>query len=238
MKKLFLLLIAFLSITTFAQQKQIVDANAQKRNLTASFTSISVSNGVDLYLTKGAEEEIAVSASEEKYLANFKTEVVDGTLKIYYASDDMNWVSTNKRKLKAYVSFEVLEKLDGSSGADINFTEKLIAERLTVKIVSGATLSGTVQLQNFTAEQNSGSSIKLTGEATNLTIDVSSGALFKGYDLTTQVCNAKATSGGGIQVGVNKELNAKANSGGGIKYKGTAVVKELDVDSGGSVKKS
>jgi hypothetical protein len=33
-------------------------------------------------------------------------------------------------------------------------------------------------------------------------------------------------------------LNAKANSGGGIRYKGNAVIKDLNVNSGGVVKKA
>ena len=62
MKKLFLSLITFIAVAAFAQDKTVVaDANAQKRTLNASFTGISVSDGVDLYLTQGNEESVAVS---------------------------------------------------------------------------------------------------------------------------------------------------------------------------------
>ncbi len=237
MKKLFLSFITFVSLAAFAQEKVLVDANAQKRTINGSFTAISVSDGVDLYLTQGNEESIAVSASEEKYMERFKTEVVNGTLKIYYDNDGIKWASNSKRKLTAYVSFKTLEKLDASGGTDVKITEAISSDKLAVKFTSGSSLSGKLTVKDLTAEQNSGSSIKISGTVANITVDVSSGAIFKSYDLTTEYCNAKASSGGGIHITINKELNAKANSGGGIKYKGEAVIRDLTVNSGGSVKK-
>lgn len=68
MKKLILSLVTFISIAAFAQETVVADANAEKRTLTASFTGINVSDGVDLYITQGNEEAVAVSASETKYL--------------------------------------------------------------------------------------------------------------------------------------------------------------------------
>ncbi|MEO7534887.1 MAG: DUF2807 domain-containing protein, partial [Ferruginibacter sp.] len=85
--------------------------------------------------------------------------------------------------------------------------------------------------------QNSGAAIDITGKAGNLKVDVSSGAIFNGYDLAVDYCDAKATSGGSVRVNVNKELSVKANSGGGIRYKGAGVIKDMNVSSGGIVKK-
>lgn len=238
MKKLFLSLITFVSLAAFAQEKVLVDANAQKRTISGSFTAITVSDGVDLYLTQGSEESVAVSASEEKYMERFKTEVVDGTLKIYFDNKNVNWSTNSKRKLTAYVSFKTLEKLNASGGADVKITETLSSDKLALKFTSGSSLNGKVAVKDLSAELNSGASIKVTGTAANFTVDVSSGAIFKSYDLATEYCNAKASSGGGIQVTISKELNAKANSGGGIKYKGDAVIRDLNVNSGGSVKKA
>ncbi len=245
MKKLFLSVITFLSLAVVAQEKVLVDANlpagqagAQKRTLNSSFTAITVSDGVDLYLTQGNDESIAVSASEEKFMERFKTEVVNGTLKIFYDNDGIKWATNSKRKLTAYVSFKTLEKLDASGGADVNLAALFTGDKLAVKVTSGASLNGQVAVKDLSAELNSGASIKITGNAANFTVDVSSGAIFKSYDLATEYCNAKASSGGGIQVTINKELNAKANSGGGIKYKGDAVIRDLNVNSGGSVKKA
>ncbi len=238
MKKLFLSLIALAGFAAMAQEKVMVDANAQKRTLSASFTAITVSNGVDLYLTQGSEESVAVSTSDEKYMERFKTEVVDGTLKIYYDDKNINWSSNNKRKLTAYVSFKTMEKLNVSGGSSVSITGTVSGNSLDVKCTSGSRISGQLAVKEIAVEQSSGSSVKINGTVEKIKIDVSSGAIFKSYDLATDYCDAKASSGGAIQITINKELNARANSGGGIKYKGEAVIKDVNVNSGGSVKKA
>ncbi len=238
MKKLLFSLITIVTLTAAAQEKTIADDKAQKRTLTGSFTAITVSDGVDLYLTQGSEESIAVSTSEEKYMERFKTEVVDGTLKIFYDDKNINWSTNNKRKLTAYVSFKTLEKLYASGGADVNMQGGLASGKLDMKFTSGSAFKGTVTTKELMVEQSSGSAINISGSAGNFKVDISSGAVFKGYDLAVDFCDAKATSGGGVRITINKELNAKANSGGGIKYKGDAIIKDVNVNSGGSVKKA
>jgi lipopolysaccharide export system protein LptC len=239
MKKLFLSLVTLITVAAFAQEKTVIaDANAQKRTLNASFTGISVSDGVDLYLTQGNEESVAVSASEEKYAERFKTEVENGTLKIYFDNKGLNWAVNDKRKLKAYVSFKTLEKLHASGGADVKIQGGLNAANLDIKFTSGSAFTGKLTAKELTVEQNSGSAINMSGSADKIKIDISSGAVFKGYDLAVEYCDAKASSGGGIRITINKELSAKATSGGGVKYKGDGVIKDINVNSGGSVKKA
>lgn len=238
MKKIFLSLITIASLQLFAQDVVINDANAEKRILSASFTAISVSDGIELYLSQGSTESVAVSAYDQKYMERFKTEVVDGTLKIYFDSKTMVWNSNEKRKLRAYVSFKNIETLKASSGSDVKAKSVITLNNLKMHFTSGAQFNGEVNITNLDVSQNSGSEITTTGKAENLKTDLNSGAMFKGYDLSVNFCEAKATSGAEVRITVNKELAAKANSGGSIKYKGEGVVKDLDVNSGGSVKKS
>jgi len=238
MKKLLLSLITLVTITAFAQEKTVIaDANAQQRTLSGSFSAIDVSNGIDLYLTQGNEESVAVSASDQKYMDRFKTVVENGVLKIYFDNKGINFAINDKRKLKAYVSFKTLEKLHASGGADVKMQGSLDAADMDIKFTSGSSFNGKVKAKALTVEQNSGSSINISGSAEKIKVDVSSGAIFKSYDLTVDYCDAKASSGGSVRVTINKELSAKANSGGGVKYKGDAVIKEINVNSGGSVKK-
>jgi hypothetical protein len=238
MKKLILSLCTLLSLQLFAQEVVVNDANAVKRNLSGSFTSIEVSDGIQLMLTKGDEASLAVSASDQKYMERFKTEVVGNTLKIYYDNKGMVWNSNEKRKLRAYVSFKMIDKIQASSGADVICKNILKLAVLDLKLTSGAQFNGEVNISQLSSDQNSGSEINITGKVEKITVEASSGAIFKGFDLMADYCNAKASSGGSVRVNVSKELAAKASSGGGIRYKGEAVIKDLDVSSGGIVKKA
>jgi hypothetical protein len=122
MKKILLsfLMIAAISSLAFAQ-KTINDPNAEKRNL-SGFHAIEVADGIDLYLSQG-DESVAVSASETKFRDKINTEVKDGVLKIWYGNHNSN-ININldfgNRKLKAYVSFKDLDKLNASGGSDVS----------------------------------------------------------------------------------------------------------------------
>lgn len=232
-KLLFLFLLAGF---TASAQKIVNDENAVKREV-KSFTAIKVTDGIDVYLSQG-EEAVAVSASEPKYRERIVTEVVNGVLKIYYDREG-KWLSDNsyRKKLKAYVSYKTLEKLEISAGADVSMEGTLTAAKLKVDISSGASFTGKVDVTDLDVDQSSGAGSDFTGKATNLKVETSSGAVFRGYDLATDICNAQASSGGSVRVTVNKELTAKASSGGGIHYKGSGLIRDVDTGSGGSVKR-
>lgn len=239
MKYLFILLISLFSTVTFAQSKTVVnDPDAKTRTLNATFSAINVTDGISLYISQADEESLAISFSDEKYEERFKTVVEAGVLKIYFDNNGINWSDNSRRKLKAYVSFKTLEKLVAAGGADVRIADAINVNDLNVKFTSGATCDGKIVGKHLTVDQNSGSVLNISGKADKFTIEVSSGAIFKGYDFATDFCDAKASSGGSIRLSVQKELTAEANSGGGIHYKGSAVIKDINISSGGIVKKS
>lgn len=237
MKKLLFSLACLFSLQAFSQDV-ISDPNAVTRSLSGSFTGISVSSGVELYLTQAASESIAVSASDSKYLDRFKTEVVDGVLKIYFDNNGLTWTKSEKRHLKAYVSFVTLKKLNGSAGSHTILKGDLKSDDMEMKFSSGAVFEGAVMARQLSVDQSSGSVMKMSGKANNFQVDVSSGAMFKGYEFAVDYCHAKANSGASVNITINKELTAKANSGGDIRYKGEALIRDVDISSGGSVKRS
>ena len=238
MKKLIVCLFVLISIASKAQNDAVVnDANAQKRSLNGSFSTITVTDGIELYLTQGNEESIAVSASDTKYMERYRTEVSNGVLKIYYDNKGINWTGNEKRNLKAYVSFKTLQKLNASGGAEVVMKSVLAADKMECTFTSGSRFTGELNINDLDVAENSGASINISGKAGKLKIEVSSGAIFKGYELSADYCEAKASSGASVRVNVNKELTVKANSGGGIHYKGEGVIKDMNVNSGGIVKK-
>ncbi len=239
MKYLFILLTTIFSTAAFSQESKMVnDPNAHSRALNASFSAISVTDGIELYLSASTEESLAVSYSDEKYARYFKTEVENGTLKIYYDHNAINYSDNNRRKLKAYVSFKTLDKLTASGGAHVKIPVAISVNDLSIRFSSGAVLDAAINGNSLSVEQNSGAQVSVTGKAGKINVEVSSGAIFKGFDFAVDYCEAKASSGGSVRIAVQKELSAKANSGGGIRYKGNAVIKDIDISSGGIVKKA
>ena len=239
MKKLLFSLLTLLSFSAFAQDTKVInDPNATPRTLSGSFTAISVSSGIELYMTQGNEESIAVSASDQKHLDRIKTEVVNGTLKIYYDNKGISWKSDNHRKLKAYVSFKTLVKLDASAGSEVKVNGSINAENLDLNVSSGSEFNGSINAKQFSVDVSSGAEVNISGKSDKLTVDVSSGAEFDGYDFATDYCDAEASSGASVHVTINKELSARASSGADIRYKGAALIRDIKISGGGAVKKS
>lgn len=236
MLKLLSLALVFFTFTASAQIKTINDPNAKSRTISSNFTALSVATGIELYLTQADQVSLAISVNDEKYESGFKTEVVDGVLKIYYQNPDKKSNYIKNRRLKAYLSVKDLNKINVSSGAEVELTNTFKTKDLDIRISSGASLDGEINVTNLSVDQSSGSEVDIKGLVDKIKIDASSGASFDGYGLISSYCTVDVTSGAEVEITVNKELEAKASSGGSVKYKGSATTKNITKSSGGSVK--
>lgn len=241
MKKIFpLLTFCLLATVALAQEKIVYDAHAEQRTINGSFHAIKVSHGIELLLKQGDTEALAISAEEKEYRDAVKTEIVNGELQIYVKQDLEKWwrqLRSKGKKVKAYVSFKNLQSIDGSSGAKITVDGNLKSNDLGVDLSSGASLKGTFQVLKMEVEQSSGAVSNVSGSVQSLNVETSSGAHFYGYDLVAETCNADASSGGKIELQVEKEMVAHASSGGAIQYKGKGSIREVSTSSGGKVRR-
>jgi hypothetical protein len=234
MKKIFSLLVVAGCVTVASAQKTINDANAEKRNV-SGFHAIEVSGGIDLFLSQG-EEAVAVSASKDEYKAKIITEVKDGVLKIRYEWKSNLRMDWGNRKLKAYVSFKNLDRLEGSGGSDISIDGSIKIAKLSMEISGGSDFDGKVETDELSIHASGGSDVDISGKATRLTIEASGGSDFKGYELASDICNVEASGGSDVYVTVNKELSANASGGSDVYYKGTGLIRDLKTSSS-SIKK-
>lgn len=217
MKKILVLFaVVLMALSSAIAQKVIYDDNVHKRTI-GSFHAIETSSGIEVIISKGDKEELAVSVGNTDYLEEVRTVVENGTLKISRRGDWNIWKQWKNWKVKVYVSYTRLDDVKATSGGSITGSDVLL-ERLSARI-------------------NSGGSITLTGTVNNLDVDGNSGGQFRGYSLSSTHCKADMSSGAGMQVTVTKEISAKASSGGFIRFKGEALIRDIDVNSGGSVKR-
>ena len=235
MKITVLAMIAFLPVLSLQAQKTINDPNAEKRSI-SSFHGIEVGTGIDLQLTQGSTEEVAVSASSTEYRDRIVTVVENGILKIHY---DSKLGSVNKRRepknLRAYVSFKNIDLLNASTGAEVSWEGAIRAENLSLEVTTGALVNGSVDMGTLRVKQNTGSRITLTGKAGSLWVDGDTGSKFTGDELVAGTCNVSVSTGAKVSVRAEKEMEAKASTGGQVKYAGAAVIKSVKASSGGTI---
>lgn len=235
MKKSFLVL-SFATVgLTVAAQKIINDPNVQKRNV-SGYHAISVSGGIDIYLSQG-NESVAVSASEVKYRDRIQTEVKDGVLSIWYEYNSNLHIDGNNRKLKAYISFDDLDKITASGGSDVNVDGSIKVTKLNMHFSGGSDFNGKVDVGDLKVEASGGSDTKISGTAKNVSVDASGGSDFKGYDLASDYCDLSASGGSDVYITVNKELSAHASGGSDVYYKGDGTIRQVKSNGSGSIKK-
>lgn len=240
MKKVLALLLLVAFASGAGAQKVVKDDNAEKRDI-SGFHGIQVSTGIQLVLTEGTTEDVAVSAATTEFRDKIITKVDNGILKIYYENEKNGKIFSKdkkeKRDLKAWVSYKTLDKLDANTGAQVQIEGSLRSSAVKMNVNTGATVKGSVNIDDLNVDQNTGSVITFTGNASKLTVDGDTGSTFKGSDLTTNNCDVTASTGAGVYITVQKELNVKANTGGYVKYKGDAGIREIKTNTGGSVSK-
>ena len=222
--------------TALAQKSKIInDPNAQKRPV-SGFHGIQVSSGIDLYLSQGGDEAVAVSASDPGYRDRIVTEVRDGILHIYLEDRGFHW-NWGNRKLRAYVSCKVLDGLGSSGGSDIYIDQPIKSERLEVHLSGGGDLHGKFEVGDLTVNMSGGADSYVSGTAGRLLVRASGGGDYHGYDLVADSCEAHASGGGDIYLTVTRSLTASASGGGDIRYKGNGTVRESHTSGGGSIAK-
>ncbi|MBN8850979.1 MAG: hypothetical protein BGO55_29235 [Sphingobacteriales bacterium 50-39] len=238
MKRIIIIVIAWLAVLpVMAQQTVINDPNAVLRDV-KGFHGVSVSNAIDVYLSAGNQETVAVSATDVKWRDRIRTEVKDGILHIWLEHENwFNWGERN-RKMRVYVSFTTLDKITGSGATNIYVDGVIESSSLDIFLTGASDFKGAIRVGTLQLNLSGASDARIVGTVNGVTTVRSAGASdLKGYDLVTDTCNAHASGASDIRITVNKELNAHASGASGIYYKGAAVIRELHSSGASSVSK-
>ena len=236
MKKIIAFLCIFIAVhVAQAQNEIVVDPNASVRTVNGDFNAIKISGGIDLYLSQSDNIAIAVSAAEEKFAAGIKTTIEDGVLKIYY-DGDKGWKSKD-RKLRVYVSFKTLEKINATGACDVVVQGSIAVNSLALQLSGACDFKGMVKVNTLKLDLSGASDVKISGTANTVDIESSGASDVKGYDLVTDFCNAKASGASDINITVNKELNANASGASDIFYKGSGLIKDMHTSGASTVER-
>ena len=198
-----------------------------------NFHAIELSSAFDVYLTQSNEESVAVSASETQYREKIIVEVKGGVLIVRY--DNKGKWNTGNKKLKAYISFKQIDRLNVSGACDVYVVENWKAENLKIDLSGASNLKGKLEAAKLMVDQSGASDMTLTGTVGQLNIEASGASDFKGFDLAVDYCNAKASGASDIKITVNKELSAEASGASDVKYKGSGLMRDIKTSGASSI---
>jgi len=259
MKKILFALLLLAGFVVNAQENKsiVYDENAQQRKV-PSFTAISVSSAIDLYLTQSNKNEVAVSATNDEIRDHIITEVVGGTL-IIRLGDKGNWMSWRKwgnYKTKAYVSIKDIDALTASGASTVHLVNTIESPKMRIKLsgasdfkgnikagvlmyqLTGASdYKGEVSANSIDIDGSGASNIELTGNVDDLAIEVSGASDAKLYNLTAKGAILHASGASNIGVTVTEILRASSSGASDINYKGNPNVKQSSTSGASNIRR-
>lgn len=232
-----LLAVTVIAIASFSQ-KTISDPNVQRRSV-SGFHGVSTSGSIDLLLTQGQEESVAVSASDPKLVEQIITEVKDGILHIYLKKKEGSWKDWNweSKKIRAYVSIKRIDYLSTSGSGKISIEGKLNADNLKITLSGSGNVKGDVAVKDLTVGISGSADVSLSGTSEKSSFSISGSGNISSYDLATDYCNVSTSGSGTVKVTVNKELSANTSGSGNIYIKGDGMLRDYRSSGSGKFKR-
>jgi hypothetical protein len=230
----FLLLMATIG---FAQSDKnlVFDANAQVRKL-SSFNSIEVTGAINLFLSQGTEEAVAVSAGDDELINRIRTSVRDNVLYIDFDGKGLGWKNWSNNKIKAYVTFSSLKRIEASGACNVKTVDQLKSNDLKIELSGASDLTGDIAIENLSVILSGASNCTLKGIAEKAAFNCNGASSAKAYELKINYAKMDASGASSIRVTVNKEMNARASGASSINYKGEGLIKDLSSSGAASVK--
>ncbi|MDR0661146.1 MAG: DUF2807 domain-containing protein [Prevotellaceae bacterium] len=223
------------SIHSFAIEKQ-------DRNVT-SFTKVSVSGGIDLYLTQGNTLSVSIE-TEKDILDKIETKVENGTLIIKLKKGEkINWRSyKGKLTLIAHVSAPTIEHVQGSGGSDIYPQTPINTNgNFGITLSGGADLkNATINAKNIEMKLSGGSDAKqFTANATTFIAQISGGSDIDNATVNAPDINIQQSGGSDAKLNVNCErLDVRASGGSDLTLSGKTNTITVNASGASDIKAS
>ncbi len=213
-----LFIACFITLNVAAQSSRTVSAK--------NFTNITVSNGIDLFLTQGSTESIVIKGLED-VIKDVVIEQEGNNLTIKY-KEGINWSRLFKgTQIQVHVTVKKLNALSASGGSDVETQNTINTDKMSIKSSGGADLDLNIVCKDIIISSSGGSDINLKGSAENMILNTSGGSDVDAFEFKVNYAQVNTSGGSDANVYVNKGLTANATGGSDIHYKGNAALKKV-----------
>lgn len=222
MKSLFILLSFVISVTTAYSQ-------AKTYTIEQDFTSIKVSNKVNIEIIPNAEEtKIEITGYSDEDL---KWKVEQGVLKIRLPLDAL--FSESNTLVKLYVN--TFTKLTLNNGVDAEITELMKQDHLNLDLSEGSFLSAEFDLRSLKTKSITGATLQVKGSSKHHYITVKTGGMVEAKEFKSKNADVKISYGGTIDVFASNKIKAAVTAGGQISIYGNPSQVDSKTKLGGSI---
>ena len=205
MKKLAVLVVLLISTTLFSQESITTTLG--------DFNEVKVYNGLTVILKKSNTSKLVISGSQAQ---DVSIKNVNGVLKIRLKLSE-KMVPENVEIVLHY--HKNIATLDANEGAQIISKDAFNQQLLEVRAQEGAKINLDVVIKHLVVKSVSGGIITLKGTADNQNVEVNTGGIYNGFDVSSKQTTVTSAAGSTADVSASEVLNAKAQFGGAIYYK-------------------
>ncbi|MEJ2884471.1 head GIN domain-containing protein [Pedobacter sp. GR22-6] len=209
----------------------ISQAQESKNIAISNFTGVSVSNGIDIYLTQSNNENVKISAHPD-LLKNVIVEKEGSNLRVRY-KDNVSWSRLFKgQNIKVFINYKNLRSITASGGSDVTGENELKTDQLSILSSGGSDIDLAVRTKELKVQSSGGSDVNLKGTATSMDLSATGGSDIDALGLLSEYAKVRTSGGSDVNIHVTKALDAMASGGSDINYKGNASVKNTSSKSG------
>ncbi len=194
-----------------------------------AFTSIEVSDGIDVYLTMEPLKPLVVE-SQKRLIDDLVTEVKGGVLKVYF-NKSISFI----KKASVHVSTPKLVKVKASGGSDFEAENIIKGEELVLEASGGSDMRLELDVEKLGIKTSGGSDVYVSGKAGKLVARTSGGSDLHASDLVVHTAKLESSGGSDIKIYVLDELTAIAGGGSDIVYEGNPTQIKIESSSSSDV---
>lgn len=231
MKKLFFSIV-MIAAALGVRAQQTVPVAAEKSEWLPAFTRIEASGAFDVVFERVSDSEAPKIVYDTKgsYTTKFRAEVKDRVLHIRERID-----SRRPERTQVRVCYNTLSSF-ALTDAKASLADTLRQSLLDVALSGGASLEGTLEVQDLDMSVSDKASALLGGSARYLTLQASGGQV-NAAELETMSARVSAQSNAEVRVWVTDRLEARTSTGAVLRYRGEpAIVRTALKFMGGEIK--
>lgn len=205
---------------------------SEKQLSLSAFHQIEANGRANIIYTQDTFQRVELKAdsSQMRYI---QMDVKDGKLSINIRRE-----YRNRRAVQIEITADSINEVDLKAGGSFESAKQFRVTDFVGKASAGADFKMDCKLSNLSMEMSAGSDARLSGECRSLTLEANAGSDFKAFDLLAQNAVVHANAGSTVKVNAVKSLEAHANSGSNIYYKGNPQLSNVDISSGGNLRKT
>ena len=197
------------------------------------FEAVAVDFPGQVFISQGEAESVKVKG-DDNLLPALKSEIKNGTLRIYYASDDGKHVNPSKPVVITIVAKE-LKDVNFETAGDLH-VDGIQNTDLNVNVSGAGNLEMTdISVDRLTVNLSGAGNMTASGTTGNLVVTISGFGNFNGADMHSKSAEIDLSGAGNATVWADESLKAAISGAGSVNYYGAATVKK-QVSGLGNVK--